>query len=52
MNKIGIFNQTNEEVNTEAVEKTTEVSDADSEYNYEKEQASIEGTLPAIELPK
>lgn len=45
-------NQTNEEVNTEAVEKTTEVSDADSEYNYEKEQASIEGTLPAIELPK
>ncbi|MGB7366430.1 MAG: DivIVA domain-containing protein, partial [Carnobacterium jeotgali] len=38
--------------NAEVVEETPEVSDVDSENNYEEEQDSIEGTLPAIELPK
>lgn len=45
-------NHTIEEDDAEVVEKTTEVSNANSEHNHEEEQDSIEGTLPAIELPK
>lgn len=44
--------ETNEELNTESVETTTVISDGEAENNTEQEQSSVEGTMPAIELPK
>lgn len=44
--------ETNEELNTESVETTTVISDGEAESSTEQEQSSVEGTMPAIELPK
>lgn len=41
-----------EELYTESVETTTVVSDGETKTSNEQESSSVEGTMPAIELPK